>query len=447
MPVRTPEIVAPADLADGSQAAGDHGPEAAPEEAAPARRGVAGWILYDLGNTYFSQNMISNYFPVWIVGVMGGSDGQISLVNTVTMGLMLGIGPWLGAVSDRMPRRLPILVATTTGCCLLTLFVGGDLWVSLVLFLAANLLFQSGLVIYDALLPAVSTPENRGRVGGAAIGLGYLGSLLALGVGFVVLGRGGDYQTVFRLTAIGFFLLALPCFLWVKEPDRGVTRVAPLALARGAIRDLRDTARRARSYPLLVRFLIGRAFYAEAANTIGIFMAIYLTVQLGFSSGDKDRLLLTAIIAAVAGGFFWGRVVDRIGPRDSLMRVLAVWSAALALIAATGFLILPNSALWFIAPLAGFALGGTWAADRPLMLGLAPPEYLGQFYGLYALAGRFAALVGPLIWWLIVDVLGLGRPTALVVLLGFVLVAMAILRPLPSSIGRPIRVPSPRAID
>jgi UMF1 family MFS transporter len=356
------------------------------------------------------------------------------------MALMLGVGPWLGAVSDRLPRRLPYLVETTSGCCLLTFFIGGDLRASLVLFLGANLLFQAGLVIYDALLPAVSTPENRGRVGGAAVGLGYLGSLLGLGVGFVVLGQGGDYQTVFRLTAIGFFLLALPCFLWVQEPARSVETIAPGRLARRAVRDIFDTARRARSYPDLVRFLIGRAFYAEAANTIGIFMAVYLTVQLGFSSGEKDRLLLTAIVAAVAGGFFWGRVVDRIGPRDSLMRVLAVWSVALTLIAATGFLILPNEALWLIAPLAGFALGGTWAADRPLMLGLAPPEYLGQFYGLYALAGRFAALVGPLIWWLIVDILGLGRPTALLFLLGLVLVAMVILRPLPSSIGRPDQV-------
>ena len=402
----------------------------------PPRRAVAGWIVNDLANTLFSQNMISNYFPVWVVVIMGGSDGHISLVNTVTMALMLGVGPWLGAVSDRMPRRLPILIATTTGCCLLTLMIGNDLRTSLILFLAANLLFQAGLVMYDSLLPTVSTPENRGRVGGAAVGLGYLGSLLGIGIGLTVLGRGGDYQTVFRLTAIGVFLLALPCFIWVKEPARVVERAAPLALARGAIQDLLKTARRARSYPELVRFLVGRAFYAEAANTIGIFMAVYLTVQLGFSSGQKDQLLLVAILAAVAGGFFWGRVVDRIGPRDSLMRVLVVWSIALALIAATGFTILPNDALWLIAPLAGFALGGTWATDRPLMIGLAPPEYLGQFYGLYALAGRFAALVGPIIWWLVVDVLALGRPAALLVLLAFVLIAMWILRPLPSSIGR-----------
>ena len=439
-PILSPDAMAmaqPADLPSSAPSAEDGIPSREDPETKPPRRGVAGWILNDLGNTLFSQNMISNYFPVWVVSVMGGSDAHISLVNTVTMALMLGLGPWLGAVSDRMPRRLPILIVTTTGCCLLTFLMGNDLRSSLILFLGANLLFQAGLVMYDSLLPAVSTPQNRGRIGGAAVGLGYLGSLLGIGIGSLVLVRDGEYQTIFRLTAISFFLLALPCFLWVKEPARTVERVAPLALARGAIQDIHDTARRARSYPELVRFLVGRAFYAEAANTIGIFMAIYLTVQLGFTSGQKDRLLLVAILAAVAGGFFWGRVVDRIGPRDSLMRVLVVWSVALALIAATGFTILPNDALWLIAPLAGFALGGTWASDRPLMIGLAPPQYLGQFYGLYALAGRFAALVGPLLWALVVDVLGLGRPTALLVLLGLVLVAMVILWPLSSSIGRP----------
>jgi len=429
--------VEPVDLPEAMGGAATEGPSPENPESTPPRRGVAGWIVYDLGNTLFSQNMIANYFPVWVVAVMGGSDGQISLVNTVTMALMLGIGPWLGAVSDRMSRRLPILIATTTGCCLITLLVGNDLRSSLFLVVGANLLFQAGIIMYDSLLVTVSTPENRGRVGGAAVGLGYLGSLLGIGIGFIVFARGGDYQTIFRLTAVGFFLLALPCFLWVKEPARAVERLAPLVLARGAVQDIVATARHARSYPELVRFLVGRAFYAEAANTIGIFMAVYLTVQLGFSSGEKDRLLLVAILAAVAGGLFWGRVVDHIGPRDSLMRVLVIWSVALALIAATGFTILPNEALWLIAPLAGFALGGTWAADRPLMIGLAPPEYLGQFYGLYALAGRFAALVGPLLWALVVDVLGLGRPTALLVLLALVLVAIVILRPLSPSIGRP----------
>jgi MFS transporter, UMF1 family len=417
---------------------------AAPESSAhepapwtPSFRSTASWVVYDLGDTVFQQTMITNYFPVWVVVVMGGADGHISLVNTITMLLMFGVGPWIGAVSDQLPRRVPLLIITVTGCCLLTFFVGGSLWTSLVLFLAANLFFQAGVVVYDALLPAVSTPANRGRVGGIASGLSNFGALLGLGLGFLVLRAGGEYETIFRFTAIAFLLLALPCFLWVKEPPRTVEQVAPLSAARGALRALVETAHRARSYPDLIRFLVGRAFYAEAANTIGLFLGVYLVVTLGFTSEQKDLLLLTGLSAAVVGGIFWGFVVDRIGARDSLMRVLTVWSIALTLIAATGFTLLPEEALWFIAPLAGFGLGGIWASDRPLMVGIAPPQYLGQFYGLYALAGRFAALVGPLLWALVVDVLGLGRPTALLVLLALVLVAMVILYPLSSSIGRP----------
>lgn len=414
----------------------DEGARREPAPWVPSRRSTVSWMVYDLGDTVFQQTMITNYFPVWVVAVMGGSDGQISLVNTITMALMLGVGPWIGAVSDRLPRRVPVLMVTVTGSCLLTFFIGGALWTSLALLLGANLLFQAGVVVYDALLPAVSTPANRGRVGGIASGLSNFGALFGLALGFTVLRAGGDYQTIFRLTAVAFLLLAVPSFLWVREPPRRVARLAPLALGRAAFRDLARTARRARSYPELIRFLIGRAFYAEAANTIGLFLGIYLVVQVGFSSEQKDLLLLFGLLAAVAGGIFWGFVVDRIGARDTLMRVLAIWTITLALIAGTGFSLLPQAALWPLAPLAGFALGGIWASDRPLMIGLAPPQYLGQFYGLYALAGRFAALAGPLIWAVIVDGLGWGRPVALLVLTGFVLVAMAILRPLSSDIGQ-----------
>jgi UMF1 family MFS transporter len=175
--------------------------------------------------------------------------------------------------------------------------------------------------------------------------------------------------------------------------------------------------------------------YLQAGNTIGIFLGVYLTVQLGFDSSEKDRLLLSAIIFGVVGGIFWGRVVDRIGARDCLLRVLGGWAVVLGLIAGTGFHVLPTDALWVIAPIAGFVLSGIWAADRPLLVQLSPERLVGQFYGLYALAGRFASLVGPLIWALFVDGLRLGRPLALVVLTGFVLVAIVILRPLPSGLG------------
>ena len=402
-----------------------------------SRSAVAGWVSKGLGNTLQSQTMIANYFPVWVIAVMGGSDGLLTLSNTVIMILMIGLGPWLGAISDLLPRRMPVLIVTTVASVVLfSLAVQSDLRLSLVIYSTANLCFQSSLIIYDALLPTVSTEENRGRVNGLAVGLGYLGSLASVVIGGLVLSRGGDYQAVFRITGLATLLLALPCFILVREPARAVAPLAPLALARGAFTDVATTLAHATHLPILTRFLICRTLYSMAGGAIGIFMAVYLTVQLGYASGDKDRLLLAAILGAVAGGLLWGRVVDAIGPRDSLLAILGVWSLALFAIAASGLGVLPNATLWLSAPLAGFALGGTWAADRPLMAALSPPAQLGTFFGLYGLSGRLALLIGPLIWTLVSQVLGLGRPAALLALLALVIVATVLLRAIPASVGR-----------
>lgn len=407
--------------------------------ATPSRSAVAGWVSKGLGNTLQSQTMIANYFPVWVIAVMGGTDGLITLSNTIIMVLMIALGPWLGAISDLLPRRMPVLIVTTTASVILfALVVQGDLRLSLVIYSVANLCFQASLVIYDALLPAVSTEENQGRVNGLAVGLGYFGSLLSVVIGGLVLSRGGDYQGVFRITSVATLLLALPCFFLVREPTKSVARLAPLALARGAFADVAATLAHANTLPILTRFLVCRTLYSMAGGAVGIFMAVYLTVQLGYASGDKDRLLLAAILGAVAGGLLWGRVVDSIGPRNALLSILGVWSLALLAIAASGLGALPNATLWFSAPLAGFALGGTWASDRPLMAALSPPAQLGTFFGLYGLSGRVALLVGPLVWTLVSQVFGLGRPAALIVLMLLVLVAMMLLRAIPATIGRNI---------
>jgi UMF1 family MFS transporter len=67
------------------------------------------------------------------------------------------------------------------------------------------------------------------------------------------------------------------------------------------------------------------------------------------------------------------------------------------------------------------------------MLQLSPPRYLGQFYGLYAMVGRFAAILGPLLWSIVVDGLHLGRPVAVLTLAIWVVASLVILRGVPNA--------------
>ena len=47
------------------------------------------------------------------------------------------------------------------------------------------------------------------------------------------------------------------------------------------------------------------------------------------------------------------------------------------------------------------------------MTRLSPQKHLGEFYGLYSTIGRFATILGPLLWGFIVDGLYLGRNVAM----------------------------------
>ena len=400
----------------------------------PKRLAVGSWVLYDLANTIFSFNIVSLFFSLWIVNDMGGKDSDYALANSFSMFVVFLVAPFLGALSDQTPRRMPFLIATTLVCCLATLLLGiTGIFIALLIFIVANVFYQSGLIFYDSLLPEVSTKENVGRVGGLGVGIGYMGSFIGVLVGIIVLENllgltvleenPAEKPLVFKLTAVLFLLFALPCFLWVRErPRTGRVMLGKEAAGR-AIHDLRNTFVRLGELPNLRRFLIGRVFYTDAANTFIIFMGIYLTNEVGFTEREVYIALMLGIAAASLGGITWGFVVDWIGPKSSLLIVLGLWAIAITLTFSIPLFSLTPATFWAIAPLGGFSLGATWAADRPLMLRLAPAQHIGQFYGLYAMVGRFAAIIGPLLWALIVNGLDWGRPAAVAAFLPMMAIA------------------------
>lgn len=412
----------------------------------PARRAVAAWVLYDLANTIFSMGVISLFFPSYIRMEFSAAraDSVFSLIAAVSYAVIFVLSPTLGAMTDRASRRMPFLVWSTLACVAATAFIArGPFLLSAILFIAANIAYQAGLQFYDALLVDVTTEKNRGRVSGLGVGVGYIGSFVAIGLSLAL--GSSAFGVLFPAVAVAFLLLALPCFFLVRE--RGNPRPRPvwdLRVMRDSARETLRTLRSTRAYPGLTRFLVGRVFYTDAINTVIGFMALY-TINVAAASGydeagaaaQRDLVMLTAIGLAVPAGLVWGHVVDRAGPRRTLMQVLGLWIVTFVLAAAVGFLRLPLAGIYVVACLAGIALAGTWSADRPFMLRLTPPDRVGEFYGLYGMVGRFSAITGPIIWgattWLLVERSGwpilTGEAVAILALLAMVLVSVAILRP------------------
>ncbi len=371
------------------------------------RRAVASWVTYDLANTIFSMGVVSTYFSQYIREDVGAdrADAAYGTVSAISMAIIFFVSPLLGGMTDRAPRRMPFLVFSTIVCVGLTAILGTVGYrASLVAFIFANATYQAGLQFYDAMLPDVTTEENRGRIGGMGVGIGYLGSYIAISLGMVLGTR--DLPRLFMAIAGTFLLFSLPCFFFVRERGNATPR-AVFSWRETVIstRTTITTLREGHKYPGLLRFLVGRVFYTDAINTVISIMFLYtLNVAeasgLSAEAGSKTglRIMMVAITFAVIGGFAWGWLVDRIGPKRTLNIVLAWWMCTFVAAAAMGLLHLPLWIFFVVASSAGIALGGVWAADRPLMLCLTPPDRIGEFYGLYGMVGRFSAITGPVIW-------------------------------------------------
>ncbi len=389
-----------------------------------SRRGVGAWALYDLANTIYSFNIVSYVLPVWVLSVyarLGLGEGEANLVLGVATGISMLlnalVSPVMGAVSDRAGVRKPFLFFFTVLCIAPTAFIGfiGDgagvdlggtyVWFGLAVFALANFAYQAALIYYDSMLPEVSTAENRGRIGGMGVALGYVGTIIgALGVRFLTFKDGEPTTLSFLLTAGLFAIFAIPVFLVVRERG-GATGRTGRALAswdfRGSYSQLARTVQHASEYPGLLRFLVARLLYTDPINTVISFMAVYATAAVGFSSEETLDVLVAVTVAAIVGGVAWGRVVDRIGPKRTLQMVLTLWCVAFIAAAA----VLDKLFFLVVGGVAGLALAGTWASDRVFMLRLSPKEMVGEFFGLYGLAGKFSAVTGPIIWGVTLAVL------------------------------------------
>ena len=366
----------------------------------PDRLAIASWSLYDFANTIFSMNVISLYFALWVTVDHGGQDIFYSAALSGSMFAVAISVPLFGAISDQTGRRRGPLTLLTIISVIATALIGqaSQLWAGICLFVIANYCYQSALVFYNGMLPAVSRHSNVGMVSGYGVALGYMGSIAGLLLVKPFVETGGR-PAAFLPTAFMFLIFALPCFFFVKDPDP-----KPFRIDTGkAFRTLKNTLVNAAQYHVLLKFIGIHFLILDVVNTVIAFIAVYANKVIGFTDSQITTFLILSTTFAMLGSWLIGQQVKYKGTVPSYWTVLCLWLAALTLIVVS-----PGESLFWVAgPLAGMGMGGVWVVSRTIVVELSPPEKVGEFFGIYGLAGKMASIVGPLIWgsvvWLFQD--------------------------------------------
>jgi UMF1 family MFS transporter len=411
-------------------------------------REVVAWAMYDFANSGYTTVVITAVYNAYFVGAVAGQAPWATFAWTaalaVSYALVLVTAPLVGAYADLRAAKKPLLALTTAGCVVFTAALAltgpGTLALAVAFIIVSNFCFGTGENLVAAFLPEVADGEALGKVSGWGWSLGYLGGLLALGLCLAYVGwaegagqGANQFVPVTMLITAGLFAAAsLPTFLVLRERARPQPLAPGIGLAAGAFRRLATTVRHARRYRDLARFLVCIVFYQAGIQTVVVIAAIYAQATLGFTTKETITLILVVNVTAAAGAFAFGHVQDRLGHVPTLAATLVLWIAtALVAWAATG-----PGLFWVAANMAGFALGASQSAGRALVAYLSPEDRRAEFFGLWGLAVKLSAILGPVTYGTISWATAGDHRVAMLATSGFFIVGLVLLAGIDVARGR-----------
>jgi UMF1 family MFS transporter len=452
----------------------DGSPETVPS-APDRRREQRGWVWYDWANSVFPTSVITVFGSLYLTAVAaeaaladtatngpnpcpadgdGGTnklvDCQISvfglhfqagslwgyLLAAATI-IQVLIVPLLGAIADRTQNKKRMLAISAFGGAAATLLmslVAGTNWqLGVILFILGNIGYGCSVVIYYSFIPEIATADERDALSTRGWAFGYLGSGTALLVQLVVylmhdslgITEGGAARIAFVLSGLWWAAFTLIPLRRLKDHQRphGFEH-GPGGVLTGGFRELRNTLKLARTYPLTLALLGTYLIYTDGIATVANVSAQYGSEELNFDDTVLISTILIVQFVAFIGGVLHGIVARRVGAKRTIMISLSVWLVVIG----AAYFVQAGQAIQFylLAAGIGLVLGGTNALSRSLFSQMVPPGKEAQYFSIYEIGERATSWMGPLLFAAVAGATGSYRP-AIISLVVFFFVGLVLM--------------------
>lgn len=392
------------------------------------KKHIISWTLFDFANSSYSAVIAAVVFPVYYVNVIVGNEtGRGDLwwgrAISVSMAVVALSSPFLGGIADFGGLRKRFLLFYTALSVLavasLSILGKGMVIEGFLLIAIANLGMEGGLVFYNSFLPRIAPRDYQGRVSAWGFMVGYAGSIISLLFALPLIQNGYFRATWFMIA--GFFAVcSIPAFLFLPRDTKEEYTLMHSAIRglRLTLTTLREIARRKEPGKFLFSYLL----YEDGVSTVIVFSSIFAATTLGFQPRELIFLYLAVQATALLGSLFMAKPIDLWGPKKVVMMSLVLWTS----VAVTAFFVETKNHFWVIATCAGLGLGTVQAASRAFYTQFIPEGKEAEYFGLYSLAGKSSAVIGPIIFGEISTTYGSQRPAILSVA-AFFLIGLIIL--------------------
>ncbi len=400
-------------------------------DPAQRRREQRGWYVYDWANQVFLTSVVTVLIGPYLSEVACAQAGALTsdactggayyvhplglqvhanafypALTTVAILLQVLLLPLVGSMADHSRHKKTWLfwLAAAGAASTTAIYLAGENYLAVgALFLLANIAYGASVVVFNAFLPEIATPDERDRVSTTGWAVSYLGGalLLAVHLGLVVghdslgITQGDAVRIAFASAGIwwiGFTVLAL-------RPLRN--RVGALAAARPdrpnpatSMRQFGRTLGEMRHNPHVIVFLLAFIFFNDGIQAAIRYAAPFATEDLGLDLPVLFGTILMIQFVAFGGALTFGRIARRFGAKRTVLSTLVAWSVLLTL----GYLLPAGAPLLFVALGfgLGIVLGGTQALARSMFSQMVPQGREAEYFGIYQISDRGSTLLGSL---------------------------------------------------
>jgi len=380
------------------------------------------WYFYDWANSAFPTTVLTVFLGPYltqlvhrvadaegmivVAGIRLAADAYYPFLVSLSVLLQLLFLPLVGILADRRGWKKPLLlVFAYLGACATVGFYWLEAeryWLGGILFVIANLCFGASVVMYNAFLPALASPEERDMVSARGWAIGYVGGGTLLGLNLLFLSQaerlGVSMDMAVRLCLAsagvwwGLFTL-IPAFGLPASFGVGQPRAVQESLHwRGGLGKVVGFVR-GQGQALL--FLAAFFFYNDGVQTVIALSGQFASQELKLPIQLIGGTLLVVQFVAFLGALGFGWVAQRIGAKRALLGSLGVWIAVLVyssvgLHTAEGFVT--------VALVIALVLGGTQALSRSLFSLYIPFGHEAGYFSLYELSDKGSSWLGPLLF-------------------------------------------------
>jgi UMF1 family MFS transporter len=401
------------------------------------------WAWYDWANSTYFTVVITAVFPAFY-GTYASADldpaqatARFSAITTFSVALIAITAPILGAIADYtgLKKRLLfcfMLIGVISCAAMATIDRGEWQWAA-ILFVIGNIGVSGSLVFYDSLLPHVARPQETDRVSAAGYAMGYVagGILLLINLAWILQPQTFGFpdaaaatKAAFVSVAVWWLVFSIPIFRTVTEPPSELDpSERPGSWLTGPFRRLGRTFREIRKYQNAFVMFLAMLLYQDGIQTM-IRMAGIYAAEVGIGQTAQIGAFVLVQFIGIPFSFLFGSLGTRIGTKRAIMIALVVYTIT----AIVGYFMDSVTDFYILAALVGTVQGGAQALSRALFARLIPQNKTSEFFGFFAVAERFATVLGPLVFWISVTMTGSSRSAVLFIIVFFIAGALLLSR-------------------